>query len=368
MSFPTNELHSSIAEISSANLFHNFDILQKNAGKNTKLLPMVKTNGYGHGIDIIQKLLSQKDIAGLGVASITEAIDLRFLGFQKTILCFGRISEAILEAALEYDITVVIHSVDDMKLFASSKYQPYFHLEIETGMHRLGVEANELIENQEIWKDISLKAKGVFSHFSESENKDNWFSKEQMDCFANSLTSLTPLLPENMIQHISNSGSILLHTEYGLDWARPGISLFGYDPVHPNNTDLKPVMTWKAPIIQIKDIQKGDAIGYSRAFIAERPMKIATVSVGYGDGFLRLYQKVGLGFQNKRVPIVGNVCMDLLMIDISDAIDPQINDDVYILGDTSHGEANANEFAKVDQTICYEVLSRISNRVIRIQT
>ncbi|MEZ4818365.1 MAG: alanine racemase [Bdellovibrionota bacterium] len=368
MSFLQNQLHSSVAEISVSNLLHNFTFLQNKVGAQTLLLPMVKTNAYGHDIQIIQKIFSDKNIAGLGVASITEAIDLRKAGFAKTIVSFGRISHQILQAAHEYHITVVIHSVEDMQLFSTSRYKTDTHLEIETGMHRLGLSAQDILDSQIHWQSIKPFIKGIFSHFSESENPDQHFSQQQMQCFQRTIGEIEHLRPSTTIKHISNSGSILLHAQFDLDWARPGIALYGYDPTSSEHSELKPVLTWKAPIIQIKKLRKGDAVGYGRSFIADKPMTIATIPIGYGDGFLRMYHHVGLGYKGKRVPVVGNVCMDLLMIDISQTPNPQVEDAVYILGDGHHGEADANEFAKVDQTISYEVLSRIGSRVLRMQT
>ncbi|MCB0271910.1 MAG: alanine racemase [Bdellovibrionales bacterium] len=368
MMFPSNVYHSSVAEISKTALLSNVQFLQKQCPPQTKLLPMIKTNAYGHGMHIVSQMLAHIPIAGFGVANIAEAMELRNRGIRHPILSFGRINASIVEMAKHHQITVVLHHIEDIKLLAANPYPCDFHLELETGMNRLGLTEHDLDNQLKNLKALSSHFKGVFSHFSESENTDGTFTQNQMQNFKTITKKIQNIVPHKLIQHISNSGSILLHPEFGLDWVRPGIALYGFDPSGHINSSLQPVLSWKAPIIQIKKIQKGDAVGYGRAFIAPQSMTIATIPVGYGDGFLRLYKEVGVGYRQHRVKIIGNICMDMMMIDISHIQSPQLHDEVYILGPGYHGEATADEFSKVDQTISYEVLSRISSRVLRIES
>lgn len=359
---------ASIAEISKHALIHNFEFLSQRAGTKAQMLPMVKTNAYGHGVDIVLSILSELPIAGVGVASFHEALEVRALGFEKTIVVFGRLNQAMLHEAKQKDITLTVHSKYDVITLASHQGSlPDFHVEFETGMHRLGIEEKELGALISEHENIFKQTKGVFTHFAESEDQGSSFTQKQQERFVSMTQALKQCADAKLVLHASNSGSVLLQSVDMLDWIRPGIALYGYDPGANAKRWLKPVMTWKAPIVQIQKLPKGETVGYNRTFKADEDITIATVGIGYGDGFARKYRSVGVGYQGKRLPIVGNICMDLMMIDISSCPNACIGDPVWILGPGKNGEPTADELAKVDQTISYEVVGRVSSRVTRVE-
>jgi len=381
MSAMHTNLLSSTADIRIKHLLHNLEVISSTIPPGTNILPMVKANAYGHGLEIIHPHLSQTNIAGLGVATLSEAITLRDTGFKKDILCFGGINGEVLERADYHHVQVVLHSREDIHTYLQSKARPRFHLELETGMHRLGIQVKAFLDIPDIKTDLAPYIVGIFSHFAQSEIPNDDFTQVQMDTFQKQSHQVAAFFQKDLILHMGNSGSIL-HLDYPMmDWVRPGLALYGYDPkatslkahekansttASAQNKKLKPVLTWKAPIIQTKTLSAGDHVGYGCYFQAQKKMTIATIAAGYGDGFMRSYHNIGVGYQERRCDIVGPICMDFMMIDVTDLNHVNLGDQVYLLGDGRHGEATADDIAKVDQTISYEVLSRIGSRVARI--
>jgi len=365
MTLCPSELQTSTIEISEQRLKHNFETLTGLLPKQTLMLPMVKANAYGHGSDILADILASLPIAGVGLATIAEAINLRVAGFKQKVLCFGRINPSVLTQAKTMDITVVLHSILDAECFASSSAKPHFHIEIETGMHRLGLPEQSLKPTLKILKPDLKFLEGVCSHFAKSEEPHSLFTQTQAQLFLECARMMEDQLGKTLIKHLGNSGSILSGFEHHLDWIRPGLALYGYLPQPLTTPKLAPIMTWKAPIVQIKFLKAGDHVGYGCSFQASKPMAIATVAVGYGDGFMRAYADVRVALNHQTCAIVGSICMDLMMIDITHIKDANIGDQVYLLGDGTHGEPTAETYAKVDQTISYEVLTRINQRVTR---
>lgn len=325
---------------------------------------MVKTNAYGHDLEIISGYCEKLGAVGLGVANIFEAIELRSLGYENRIISFGRLNPETLDAAFEFKITIVVHHPDDLLLISKFRKPLSFHLEVETGMNRLGMGLESL---PQILKQLLQSAhtlEGVFTHLVESEIPDSQYTTQQLNRFDEMVAALRMKYGKPFITHVDNSGGILNRKEH-MDWVRPGISLYGY---HPNSTvenKLTPVLTWTSSILQINHLKKGDFVSYNRSFEATKPMTIATIPVGYGDGLARKYKTMSVGYKNKTCPILGNICMDLMMIDITGIARAKIGDPVYLLGNGKHQEPSAWDYAKVDQTIPYEVLTRISPRVLR---
>lgn len=358
-------LTSSIAEISWKAFSSNWNIVCSKLPKNVGILPMVKTNAYGHDLQIIAEYCTKLSAIGLGVANIFEALELRSLGYEKQIISFGRLSPETLDAAFEFDIHVVVHNPNDVDLLLRCPHEISFHLEMETGMNRLGVRFEEIDDVLDMLKKKPHKMKGVFTHFVESEIKGSAYTRRQIQKFQRAISYLRSKRLGKLITHAENSGGIFNQNKH-FDWVRPGLALYGY---HPNEKatkhGLRPVLEWSAPIIQINRLKKGDYVSYNRSFRAKKNMVIATLPVGYGDGFSRKYKTQHVGYQDQSCAIVGNICMDLMMIDISRVKNPQVGDMVYLLGPGDHGEASAWNHAKVDRTIPYEVLTRISPRVIR---
>ncbi len=333
---------------------------------------MVKANAYGHGAITITKECEQLGAVGVGVADIHEASFLRQEGYQGEILCLGALGQVQFKEALKYDIVLTIHSFQEMEtlegFYRSSPSPLRVHIEIETGMHRLGIEPEHWTKCASILAKMSkIRVEGIFTHLAESENPTRQFTEEQLNSFEKASNSFEKILKRKLIRHVANSGAILNHKKAHLDWVRPGILLYGYPPteVGPKGASFIPILEWRAPIIQIKRIASGESVGYNRAFCATIPMTIGTIAVGYGDGYRRGFQKIGVGFKGKRCRILGNICMDLMMIDVSSMGNVNEGDEVFVLGRGEQGEPSARELAQAVQTIPYEVTTGIGRRVIR---
>jgi len=359
---------SSIAEISWKAFSSNWKVISSKLKKGTGILPMVKTNAYGHDLGIISSYCEKLNAVGLGLANIFEAIELRSLGYEGRIINFGKLNKETLDAAYEFKITTVIHHLDDLALLASFRKPLTFHLELETGMHRLGLRVEDMPSILKLLIQTPHKLEGVFTHLVESEVPSSDYTLEQLKRYDEMVGILKVKYGKPFITHVDNSGGALNRkTHY--DWVRPGIALYGYHP-NSNVTDhkLTPVLNWTTTIMQINQLQPGDYVSYNRSFQATKPMTIATLPVGYGDGVCRSYKNMEVGYKGQKCPILGNVCMDLVMIDISSVQKPKIGDVVHLLGSGRGKEPNAWDYAKVDRTIPYEVLTRISPRVLRTQT
>jgi alanine racemase len=366
MSLESNDtcFASSVAEISWKAFEHNWKTISSKIMPGKGILPMVKSNAYGHDLAIISDYCDKLGAVGLGVANMFEAIELRSLGYEKRIISFGKLNPEILDAAHEFDITIVVHQLEDLDLLERYKHPLTFHLEIETGMHRLGIAPEMMMDVARFLSSVKHYMEGVFTHWVESEIKKSHFTPQQNFIFNEAVTMLATISPRPFITHMDNSGGIFNNSTHG-EWVRPGISLYGYSPDPKANLKLKPVMQWTTKVMQIKHLQKGDSVSYNRSFQAKKGMTIATLPVGYGDGFARNYKGMTVGYKGQKCPILGNVCMDLIMIDISKVKGAKVGDEVFLMGPGTKKELHAWDYAKVDRTIPYEVLTRISPRVLR---
>jgi alanine racemase len=212
-----------------------------------------------------------------------------------------------------------------------------------------------------------FRVEGLFTHFAESENPDRSFLGEQLARFRKAIAFFESALGRRLIRHAANSGATLGAPETHFDWVRPGIAVYGYPPAPtPDGVQgFRPVLHWRAPILQVKELRAEDSVGYGRAFRSPGRMRIATVGAGYGDGYRRSYGAAGVGFRGRRAPVVGLVCMDLLMVDVTPFPDVRIGEEVTLLGVPEEGAPDAAELARVAGVIPYEVLTGISARVTR---
>lgn len=330
---------------------------------------MVKANAYGHGDFPIAQECMRLGAVGVGVADLDEAEHLRSQGFKGPILSFGILDEDTLQLAIKTRTWLTLHTLEEIEILCKSRLDldnPIpVHIEIETGMHRLG-----LVEKD--WGEAALKlfqikgieVHGIFTHFAESEHKDPTFTQSQILKFKKAISIFEKQGKRALIRHIANSGGILSHPKSHLDWIRPGIALYGYPPID-SESEFKPVLQWHAKLIQIKQIASGDSVGYNRTFRASQSMRIGTVAVGYGDGYHRSYKSVGVVYQGKRCPVLGLICMDLLMIDLTHVPNAKVGEEVLLLSQTPEMGPTALDLAKAMGSIPYEVLTSIHRRVQR---
>lgn len=356
-------------EIDLSALKYNFEVVKSHLKPQTKIMGVVKAFAYGSESVVIGKALQDLGVSYLAVAYIEEGVRLRKAGITCPILIFYPQLEE-LPQLIELDLTPSVYSFYFLKsLHKSLKQQNIknfpIHLKINTGMNRLGFDENQFEDVKTSLSDRqTLKLKGIFSHLAAAgmpEEKE--FSELQIQRFQSAVKVFETYAHEDLITHLCNSSGILNFAEAEMDMVRAGIALYGYGNHPKEHKMLKPVASLKAPIAQLRWIAKGDSVGYDRKFKAKSKRQIATLPLGYADGISRIYGN-GNGIvklHGQTAPIVGNVCMDTLMVDVTD-IDCNEGDEVLIFGQ----DHSAVKFDLNHLSIPYELITRISQRVSRV--
>jgi len=349
-------------------LNHNLKQIRTHLKPSTQILTAVKANAYGHGSVEIAKHLESQNINWFGVATASEALTLRESGINANILIFAP-EYTKLEKVLENDISLCIadqHSLNAITRVTTSK-KARVHLKLDTGMGRLGLGRKEALElAKTIDANKRLIFEGVWTHFAASDDEDRAFTECQLEAFHLFLVSLQQEGIEPKLKHASNSAAIFAYPDAQFDMVRPGIAVYGYHSspfiasLEPN---LEPALELTAPITFVKRVKAGTSISYSSLWHASKDTTIATVRIGYADGYARsLTGKAQVLIQNQLRPIAGRVCMDQMMIDVGD-LDVKIGDTVSLFGTPS---LNAEDLAASINTISYELLTSLSERVTRV--
>jgi len=365
------------AEINLDSFRHNFREVKRLApGK--KIFGVIKADGYGHGAVELARVLQEENVDYFVVALISEAMELRNNGFKQPILILGYTPPEFAEDLVRYDITQTVFSCELAEAISKAAVNlgktAKIHIKIDTGMGRIGFLPTEksIDEIVRISKMDNLYLEGVFSHFACSDEKDKEYTYKQLECFRSMLERLEQRGVTFELRHISNSAAIIDMPEECscFNGVRPGIILYGYypsDEVKMDRVSLKPVMTLKAYISDIKEVDEGTPISYGRKYYTKRKSIIATLPFGYADGFTRLlFEKINVIAGGKLVPVVGRICMDQCMIDITDCGPLKVGDQVIVMGESNGIRNNADDYAKALGTINYEVLCMVSRRVPRV--
>ena len=358
--------HRTKIEVNLTAIRKNLHLIKSRLEEHTKCLVMVKANAYGSGLIKVGQYIEQLGADYLGVAYTDEGIALRKNGVKCPILVMNAGADDFQEC-IDFGLEPSVYSLqvlDDLvkTLIANKKLAFPIHLKVDTGMKRLGISPNEIPEFISILKSQpELSLVGVYSHFAESDNTQNSsFTNEQIRTFKEVCEIINNRISEPYIRHISNSAGVYNFPSSQMDMVRLGLVVFGIASNKDFAQHLIPVIEWSSQVSQIKDIEKGESIGYGRAFIAERKMQIAIVPVGYADGFRRSLSN-GKGFifiGENRCPTVGQVCMDMVMVDVSN-LNIQVGDTVEIIGKNQ----SLLDFSNLLGTIPYETLTGISSRV-----
>ncbi len=362
------------AEISVADLLSNLNLIRQTVGADTDVICIVKANAYGHGDEQVSLLLQQNGVKYFAVASMSEALHLRQIGVTAEIILLGGCLDDCYKYAAEYDVTLALYDLDRARKLSeyavSVGKKVKTHIKLNTGMSRIGFDCtnDESIEKtafavQEILKLEAISVCGAFTHFSVSDEKDgNEFTDEQY----NNFIKMKNKFPEIKLWHCSNSGAIVNYGKYKLDLVRAGILLYGFYNGCGAIDLYKPALSLKTVITQIREVEEGASVSYGRTFVADKKMRLAVLSIGYADGFPRtLSGKGNVIINGKLARIVGRVCMDQTVVDVSD-IDCSVGDVVTIIGKDGNCEITADEIAAIDDTINYEILCRLSPRVPRV--
>lgn len=362
------------AEIDLSAVVHNYRLLSARAGEGVAVLAVVKANAYGHGAVAVSQALAAAGAPMFAVASIEEAAALRHAGIEQPILLMGVVLAGQEELVLQYRLTPYLFDLEPARRLSAVAVKHHasidYHLKVDTGMSRIGFAPDDLPQVLTLLKSFSgLEMRGVMSHFALADSPDDPFSAEQADRLQTIVGSVRAAGFNPEYIHQANSAGLLTGVALGSNLARPGIALYGgYPSAAFSELDLRPVMSLRSAIVQIRSVAAGIGVSYGHRFVAERPSRIATVSIGYADGYNRLLSGQGevlLG--GRRVPVIGRVCMDWIMLDVTDMDAVQVGDEVTLLGADSFGNViPAEEWADKIGTINYEVFCGISQRVPRI--
>jgi alanine racemase len=366
--------HRVKAEINLDAIGHNIAEIKKRIKPETKLLAVVKADGYGHGAVEVSKVCLYNGADWLGVATCDEGVEIRNSGIQVPVLILSKTVEAQLEQVINYEITQTVYSYEMAKQLSDTAKKmgktAFVHLKIDTGMSRIGFLPNEESLNiiEKIFKLDNLKITGIFTHFSTADEKSKEFTAEQYRRFRYMTDAIEKKGHTGLIRHCANSAAIIDMPQYQLDMVRSGIITYGLFPSDDvsMDIDLKPAMSIKSQIIHIKTLGKDIGIGYGRTYYTEKTTRVATVPIGYADGYSRLLSnKARVIVKGHYANVIGNVCMDQLMIDVTD-IDCNVGDDVTLMGKSQGLEVSAEELGKLEGTINYEVVCDVGKRVPRV--
>jgi len=360
-------LPKTFAEIDLNALSHNLREVRRKTGNKT-IVAVVKADAYGHGSVKVSKHLLKNSASMLGVAFAEEAIQLREAGIKAPILVFFE-NYNNTDAYFKYHLTPVIFEYKSAEIISSKAYKHNckipVHIKVDTGMGRVGLKAeNALNEILKIAEIKNLQFEGLMSHFSDADITDKKFATAQLKSFTTLIKSLKEKKMHFKFFHIANSAAVLQFPEAHFNMVRPGIMLYGYGPGGKNN--LKPGLSLKSKIIFIKNVPAGTPISYGRTFITKRKSIIATIPIGYADGYSRTLSNCGeVLIGGKRSPVVGRVCMDTIMVDITGIPDVNYNSEVVLIGSQGKDSITARDIADKTGTIPYEVLTTIGQRVKR---
>lgn len=362
------------AEIDLDALKYNFEGIRSVLKPKTKIMSVVKTDAYGHGYEECCKTLLECGTDAFAVATVSEAKQVRKVCPDTPILILGTVQKDDMAELIRYDIMPSVSDTDSAEELSKeaekSGKRVKIHIKTDTGMSRLGFAAGNsstVADILKISKLPNIEIDGIFSHFACADEENPDYTRMQFDKFLHLIKELEEAGVKIPVKHIANSAAIMMYPEMQLDMVRPGIILYGYypsDEVDKTRLSIKPVMTVKSRITLIKETEKGVGVSYGKEYITDKPTKIATVPIGYGDGYLRaLKNKAKMEFDGGLFNVIGRICMDQCMIDVTNVNNIDTGDEVTVFG---NGQITADSIAKWLGTISYEVLCLVAARVLRI--
>ncbi|HBT20778.1 MAG TPA: alanine racemase [Peptococcaceae bacterium] len=363
------------AEINLDNLAHNIREVRRIVNSKSQIMAVVKANAYGHGVYEAGRVFLENGARYLGVAILDEAVKLRLKGFNVPIVILGYTPVSDLGMVVEYDLIQTIFDLDHANFLSEAALRQgkkaKIHIKIDTGMGRLGFPAEE--KSVEIVEKIAelpgIFIEGIYTHFASADTKDKTYTLEQLKKFCWFLEKLRETGIDIPIKHAANSAALMDIPETHLDMVRPGIILYGLypsDEVDKSKISLKPALSLKAQVASVKRMKAGSSISYGCTYTLKKDSLVAVLPIGYADGYSWLLSNKGYVLVGgKRVPIIGRVCMDQLMVDVSSVPDVKIGDEAVFIGRQGAEEITAEDIARWIGTINYEVICMISERVPR---
>lgn len=370
------------AEINMDAIAHNYNIIRQHVNSQSKMCCVVKADGYGHGAVKVALEYHKLGADWFAVSNIEEALQLRENSIAEPILILGYTPENMAKALSDHDISQAVYSLDYAKVLsqnaAENNVNVKIHIKLDTGMSRIGLMCQEIgrddkavDEAEEICKLPNLISEGVFTHFAVSDEGDEGrdFTNKQFDSFMHTIKALEERGVHFKIRHCANSGAIIDYPDMHLDMVRAGIILYGLSPSQKlkDKLNIIPAMELKSVVSNVKEIEKGATVSYGRTFKADRKMKIATVPIGYADGYIRTLAKDAyLTVNNAASKVVGRICMDQTMADVSNIDNIKRGDIVTVFGNGTDNAPTADHIAKWSNTINYEVTCLVGKRVARV--
>ena len=365
------------AEIDLGAIKHNLGQIKKVIGSGKKgapkIMAVVKANAYGHGLIEVARTLEKLNVDYLGVASLDEAIALRRAGINLPVLVLGSILPEEIDTALNYDVTLTVCNKGlarqlNKKAKAANKCVRV-HIKVDTGMGRIGIWHEQAFNFVKMFTKMeNIRSEGIYTHFA-SASRDNFFTRYQLESFEALLRKLTQGGIQFDYRHAANSIALVNLKKSHFNLVRPGIVIYG---MHPKRSfarilDLKPVLSLKTKIVYLKDVPQGRSISYGRTYITEKASRIATLPIGYADGYGRiLSNRASVLVKGQKAPVVGKVTMDQTMIDVGHIKGVKIGDEVVLIGRQGKLQMSTEEIARVSKTIPYEIVCSITNRVPRV--
>ncbi len=356
-------------------LAHNVCETRRVTPGSSMIMAAVKADGYGHGAVEVSKVFLENGADRLATATLGEAMQLRRQGVEAPILVLGYVPEYLYPLLLEHNVSTAVYRLGHAKALSASALEAgreaVVHVKVDTGMGRLGFSVEEAADAiMEIVSLPGLEVEGVFTHFAVSDEADKTYTRGQFEKYMRVIQELGDRGFDVPVKHVSNSAAVIDLPEYSLDVVRPGSMLYGLYPsphIDHKRVDLLPAMTLKAKVSHVKTVPPGTGLSYGLTHITQRESRIATLPVGYADGYSRGLSNVGeVTIDRRRAPIVGKVCMDQCMVDVTDICQVKVGDTVTLFGDGSDGAPTVEEVAGWLGTIPHEVTCGVGRRVPRV--
>lgn len=369
------EYHRLLAEINLDSIAKNVRAIKERLDEKTKLLAVVKADAYGHGAEEVSKVCLFNGADELAVATCDEGVQIRNCSIKVPILILGNTVLGQIETVINYELTQTVFSFERAKIMSEIARKigktAYVQIKIDTGMSRIGFLPNddEILEIKKIFELPNIKVTGVFTHFATADEKDKSFTLEQFRKFEYVTKKLNEMGYTGFDRHCANSGTILDLKEFQMDMVRAGIIIYGMYPSEEVRKEVKlyPAMSLKTQISYVKELEKGVSIGYGRTYFTKRKTKVATIPIGYADGYFRAFSnKAKVIVNGEFAKVIGNVCMDQTMIDVTDIKDVKEGDCVIVMGKDNEKQVLAEDLAKIAGTINYEIVCNVGKRVPRV--
>jgi len=346
---------------------HNVKKIRQAVGKNTQIIAVVKANAYGHGAIEVSEALLENGVTMLGVGVIEEGVVLREAGIKAPILVCGLTMNDQLEPLVMYNLTATVCKLKTIQVLSriasKNKKKVRVHIKIDTGMGRLGIPSRDTLNFvKEISQMKNIEIEGIFTHFAATNEEDGIYTRRQFEKYKKALLELEKKGINIPLKHVANSAAILNSSCFHLNAARPGIIIYGLlpSPKAKQTVQLRPAAEFKTKIVFLKDVPVGKNIGYGRTYTTTKPTRIATLPVGYADGYSWLLSNKGeVLVRGERAPVIGRICMDLCMIDVTHIEGVEIGDEVVLWGKQGSGMISVEEVAQKIESIVYEVICMV---------